>query len=252
MTSSGDLVEPDRPARPVIEAVLFDAGGVLVVPDPTVLAPLLAPYGASADLAVHVRAHYFGMAAKSRTGGLEWDWAVYDEAFVECVGVAAADRDEAAMVLNRTRHAHLWRWPVGDGLEGLAALERGGVPVGVVSNASGQVESTLRRIGACQVGEGVGTAVRCIVDSHVVGVAKPDPAIFEHAAPALGAVERGNVAYVGDSITIDVGAARAAGMHPVLYDPFDDHVGDDADGSFERVTSIAAWVRTSVLRDPAA
>ena len=27
------------------DAMLFDAGGILLLPDPTVLAPLLAPYG---------------------------------------------------------------------------------------------------------------------------------------------------------------------------------------------------------------
>ena len=36
------------------DAVLLDAGGVLVMPDPTVLAPLLTPYGGSADYAAHV------------------------------------------------------------------------------------------------------------------------------------------------------------------------------------------------------
>jgi len=235
----------------VIEAVLFDAGGVLVVPDPTVLAPLLAPYGATQDHVAHVRAHYRGMAAKSRTGGLEWDWAVYNEAFVDSVGVPAHERDEAAMVLDATRHAHLWRYPVADGVQGLGALASAGVPVGVVSNASGQIEAMLRRIGACQVGDGIGTAVRCIVDSHIVGVAKPDPAIFEHAAPLIGVSDRANIAYIGDSITIDVGAARAAGMHPVLYDPFDDHV-DDEDGTFERITSITAWAHSAVLRTPTA
>ena len=234
----------------MIEAVLFDAGGVLVVPDPTVLAPLLAPYGASQDHDRHVRAHYRAMAAKSRTGGLEWDWAVYDAAFVDSVGVPEHERDEAAMVLGETRHSHLWRYPVADGVRGLTELAAADVPVGVVSNASGQIQAMLRRIGACQVGDGTGATVRCVVDSHVVGVAKPDPAIFEHAAPLIGVADRANIAYIGDSITIDVGAARAAGMHAVLYDPFDDHV-DDEDGTFERITSITAWAHSTVIRTPA-
>ena len=32
------------------DAVIFDAGGVFVLPDPTVIAPLLAPFGGSIDL----------------------------------------------------------------------------------------------------------------------------------------------------------------------------------------------------------
>ena len=40
------------------DAVIFDAGGVFVLPDPPVLAPLLAPFGGSLDLEMHRRAHY--------------------------------------------------------------------------------------------------------------------------------------------------------------------------------------------------
>ena len=35
-----------------LDAVLFDAGGVLVLPDPTVLSPLLAPYGGATSVDV--------------------------------------------------------------------------------------------------------------------------------------------------------------------------------------------------------
>jgi FMN phosphatase YigB (HAD superfamily) len=77
--------------------------------------------------------------------------------------------------------------------------------------------------------------MRCIVDSHVVGVAKPDPAIFDHAVPFFAECDRSRIAYVGDSVTMDVGAARAAGLHPILLDPFDDHVGAD----FDRIGSVS-------------
>ena len=40
-------------------------------------------------------------------------------------------------------------------------------------NASGQIEGVLRRMAVCQVGDGAGAPVRCVVDSHVVGVSKP-------------------------------------------------------------------------------
>ena len=57
-----------------IDAVLFDAGGIFVIPDPTVLAPLLSYYGATTELAMYHRAHYRGMAAKSAAGSGESDW----------------------------------------------------------------------------------------------------------------------------------------------------------------------------------
>ena len=57
----------------------------------------------------------------------------------------------------------------------LRRLHEAGVPIGVVSNASGQIADVLRRSGVCQVGDGDHTPVRVIVDSHVVGVSKPQP-----------------------------------------------------------------------------
>jgi len=74
----------------------------------------------------------------------------------------------------------------------------------------------------------------------VVGVAKPDPAIFDHALVHFAEFDRARILYVGDSVTMDVGAATAAGLHPVLIDPFDDHAGAD----FERIRSVedvVAW-----------
>ena len=98
----------------------------------------------------------------------------------------------------------------------------------------GQIEAVLRRSGVCQVGPGDGVEVRCVVDSHVVGVAKPDPAIFGHAAVHFPGIAPDRIAYVGDSVTMDVGGARAAGLHPILVDPYDDH----PDADFDRITSL--------------
>ena len=166
------------------DAVLFDAGGVLVLPDPTVLGPLLAPYGGSTDVDRHRRAHYAAMKAKSDANEPEGSWQSYDDEYVDRVGVDAADRTEASFVLGRTRTAWLWRWMIPETRVALDALAGAGVPLGVVSNASGQIETVLVRE-VCQVGPGDHVEMRCIVDSHVVGVAKPDPAIFDHALAAL-------------------------------------------------------------------
>jgi len=220
------------------DAVLFDAGGVLVLPDPTVLGPLLAPYGGDPSIAVHRRAHYAAMAAKSRAMSTETDWDMYDVTYVETVGVRSELVDHAAEVLNHTRTAHLWRWPIPETLTALGAFADRRVPMGVVSNASGQVEAMLAIAGVCQVGAGRGVPVRVVVDSHVVGVAKPDPGIFEHALEHFREFEPARIAYVGDSVTMDVAGAAAAGLTPVLLDPYDDHPGTD----FARVRSVLALV----------
>jgi putative hydrolase of the HAD superfamily len=223
-----------------VDAFLFDAGGVLVLPDPTVLGPTLVPYGGSTDLEAHRRAHYAGMATKSEQGAEEKDWRAYDRTYVQAVGVADGDADEAALVLGRTRSPWLWRYPVASSVEALRALHDRGVPIGVVSNAAGQIEAVLRRMHVCQLGEGDGVPMRCIVDSHVVGVAKPDPHVFDSALEILGLLPE-RIAYIGDSVTMDIGGARAAGLLPVLIDPFDDHAGAD----FERVKDLGellAWI----------
>lgn len=204
------------------DAVLFDAGGVLVFPDPAVLAPTLSYYGASHDHDLYFRAHYSAMAAKSADGAPEHDWSGFNDEFVRAVGVPPENRDQAAFVLSRARSAHIWRAPIRGSAEGLRELNARGVPIGVVSNASGQIQDVLQRSGLCQVGKGPHANVLCVVDSHVVGVAKPDPGIFEHALVHLPGIERSRIAYVGDSVTMDVGGATAAGLTPVLFDPFDD------------------------------
>jgi putative hydrolase of the HAD superfamily len=215
------------------DAVLFDAGGVLVLPDPGVLGPLLSFYGGDPDPEAHQRAHYAGMHAKAAAGAAEGHWDDYDRMYVDAVGVREDDRAEAAHVLGRTRSPWLWRWPVRETRRALDVLAVAAIPMGVVSNASGQIEGVLAR-SMCQVGQGDHVEVRCVVDSHVVGVAKPDPAIFDHALMDFAGIDRARIAYVGDSVTMDVVSARAAGLHPILLDPYDDHAG----GDFERVGSV--------------
>lgn len=206
------------------DAILFDAGGVFVIPDPAVLAPTLAYYGATLDHDQYHRAHYGAMAAKSRAQVTEDDWSHYNRRYIELVGVHPDEHDSAVFVLSRTRHAHLWRAPIRGSSDVLRALNQRGTPIGVVSNASGQIAEILRRSGICQVGEGPLPQVRCIVDSDVVGVAKPDPKIFDFALPHFADIDTSRIAYVGDSVVMDVGGAQAAGLTPILVDPYDDAV----------------------------
>jgi putative hydrolase of the HAD superfamily len=213
------------------DAVLFDAGGVLVIPDGTVLGPLLAPYGASTDLGEHHRAHYGAMRAHDTEDSTGWD--AYHRTYVATLGVPSDELADAVDVFRHTFNSMLWRYPN----EGAAATLRGlaerGVPIGVVSNASGQIEAALRRAGICQVGGGDGAVVACVVDSHVVGVSKPDPAIFVSALDVLE-LPADRVAYVGDSIRYDVEGARAAGLVPLLLDPYGFGAGD----GFERIGAL--------------
>jgi putative hydrolase of the HAD superfamily len=220
------------------KAILFDAGGVLVLPDPTVLGPLLAYYGGDPSVEANCRAHYAGMAAKSAAGSGEAFWDEYNHSYVRSIGVGEGDVEAAAELLHRTRSAHLWRWPIPDSLVALAQLSASGVPIGVVSNASGQIAEVLSRSGVCQAGDGRHVPMRIVIDSHLVGVAKPDPKIFDHALLHFDGIERDQIAYIGDSVTMDIAAARAAGLHAILLDPYDDH----PDADFERIRSLLELV----------
>ena len=53
MTGSFAEVTGSPLAHEDFDAIIFDAGGILVLPDPTVLAPLLAPYGGSTSIDDH-------------------------------------------------------------------------------------------------------------------------------------------------------------------------------------------------------
>ena len=80
--------------------------------------------------------------------------------------------------------------------------------------------------------------MRVVIDSAVVGVAKPDPRIFSFALQHHQETAPERILYVGDSVTMDVGGARAAGLHPVLLDPFDDH----PDADFDRIADLSELI----------
>ena len=72
-----------------------------------------------------------------------------------------------------------------------------------------------------------------IIDSGAVGVAKPDPRIFEMALTLAGTTAERAI-HVGDAYQYDVLGARAAGIDPVLVDPYGLHANADC----QRVASL--------------
>ena len=80
--------------------------------------------------------------------------------------------------------------------------------LGVVSNFYGNLDGILRA-------EGLNAYFPVVVDSGVLGVTKPDPEIFLHAARSLDSRPEDCV-MVGDSVPRDIKGAAAAGMRKVL------------------------------------
>jgi putative hydrolase of the HAD superfamily len=224
------------------DAVLLDAGGVLVIPDPVAIGGALEPILGHHPIGHFHRAHHAGLfalesdafEAESRT--IETlDWSRYRNGYVAALGAQDDTIEAAADALRRVWSSLLWRFRIEENVAALWHLaHHRQVPTGIVSNATGQIEAVLRYEGVCQVGVGAGTPVRCIIDSHVVGVAKPDPGIFAGAFAALGDIDPARIAYIGDSFINDVEGARAAGLVPLHLDPFDDY----AALGHERIRSV--------------
>ena len=218
-------------------AILLDAGGVLVFPAPAHVLPPLREAGLDPDLATLERAHYHAMAVQDAAQvapvSQTW-WRDYLITYVAACGVAQDQCEALADQMASRVVGRSWAQAGLGALDGLRAVAALGVPIGVVSNSDGTVEADLRRIGLCyapRLAEPVPGAVPMgvIIDSAVVGVAKPDPAIFAIALKALNVPAGPNVLHVGDSLRYDVAGARAAGLQPVHMDPFgfcpapDDH-----------------------------
>jgi HAD superfamily hydrolase (TIGR01509 family) len=191
------------------DAILFDAGGTLVLQDPVELSRLL---GHPVDPLVAFEAHYRAMDsfARLRLAGEVRSWTWWQNHFFTGLGLA-----EPELGADLTSNGYgLWTFPIEGTVAALARLREAGIRLAVVSNSDGSVRESLTRAGF----EGL---FEFVVDSHEVGVSKPDPAIFAHALGRLG-VEPSAAWYVGDSIYHDIGGGRAAGLAvSVLIDPFD-------------------------------
>lgn len=219
-------------------------GGVFYLPDHDRMVEALARLELAIERDRLDEAHYHGVAALDDfQDGDRSIWHAYNRAYARVCGVPPGDVDAAVEVLlEEFQRGDVWTRVIPgsrDALEDLAAL---GVRLAVVSNADGTVEEQLRADAICQVGPGPGVPVDVVLDSTVVGVSKPDPAIFRLALDALD-LEAGDVIHVGDTPAADVVGARAAGVTPVLVDPYDLH----ADVDCVRVRSLAGVV--SMLRD---
>jgi putative hydrolase of the HAD superfamily len=208
-----------------IDAVLLDVGGVFFLPAPERIAPVLARAGVGIqDADAFDRAHYRGIAALDEfREGDEEIWTAYNRAYARSCGVGDdALEDTVRALLSEFTVGGLWTRPVPGASDALRALARQGVRIAIVSNSDGTVEQLLWDQGVCQVGPGSGVAVDAIIDSSVVGAAKPDPRIFEIALSRIDVAPQ-HAIHVGDTPGADVDGAQAAGIAAVLVDPLDLH-----------------------------
>jgi putative hydrolase of the HAD superfamily len=223
-----------------LDCVLFDAGDTLLAPAPS------------------FQGRFVAVAAAN---GLPLEEAAVDAAIAEAVRAAAWPSDWTDPATQREFWVGFYRQVLaalgheGDGLKvaealfaafsdpagyrlfddvrpALEALAARGVTLGVVSNFEPWLEDVLAL-------QGVDHLFAAVAISGKLGVAKPDPKIFQVALDEAGADAAATV-HVGDQPANDVAAARAAGITPVLIDRFARH--PDPDG-VHRVEDLAGLVR---------
>jgi methylmalonyl-CoA mutase, C-terminal domain len=194
-----------------LRAVLFDAGNTLVFLDYDRMAQGV---GSALGLALTGEALAArapeAAAAMERSAGTDQERAAaYLEALFRFGGVPVDRMGEVRDCLGRM-HAerHLWCSVQDRTRESLGRLRAAGLRLGIVSNSDGRVDQALEAAGLREY-------FNVVIDSSLVGVEKPDPAIFRAALDALGVAPH-EALYVGDLYEVDIVGAQAAGMEAVL------------------------------------
>jgi HAD superfamily hydrolase (TIGR01509 family) len=204
--------------------ILFDAGGTLVYLDYAFLARELRHAG----IATSARAiRYAEYAAKAevdrRVLGMVTDTdeirrRPYFTALLDHLGVGPTVAD---VLVKRFDAAHkqdnLWRKMLRSTPTVLSGLRKKGFTLGVISNSDGRIGVILQKCGIAKLFD-------TVIDSHEVGVEKPDPRIFALALDRLHTRPEQAV-YVGDIYGIDVVGAERAGLSALLLDPLGGYVG---------------------------
>ncbi len=189
------------PATPV-RAVLFDYGLVLSgPPDPAAWATMKKSFGADEDR-FHVA--YWAPRPDYDRGALNGD--TYWRRVAELLHYELNPQQHEALL---QADIALWTQPNQPMIAWAAALQAAGVRTGILSNLGDAME------------RGVLAQLPWMADfahstfSHRLGIAKPDPAIYLHAAQGLRVVPEA-VLFVDDRAD-NIAAAREVGMQAIQY-----------------------------------
>ena len=204
--------------QPPVRAVLFDAGNTLLEVDYELITTQLRSRGhevsatmvTDAERRARIRLDHEQASQPTRARKGEGRYLRY---LLEDLGVTD-DAEHRAIAEWRRR----FNLPVGlchraeaEAVEALQRLRAAGLVTGVISNSNGSVRLALERAGLVP-------HLDFVIDSTVVGIAKPDPRVF-HLGLREAGVAAAEAVYVGDSYFVDVLGARQVGMGAVLFDP---------------------------------
>jgi putative hydrolase of the HAD superfamily len=223
--------------RVLCRAVFLDAGGVIVLPHRGLVRDALARVGLDIDPSAVGPAHYRAARRIDRDPDCGRAPAGYLRTFCSALGVPAHLLADAVGALSQLADRGqsgeiLWSEAAPHSRAAVDGLTRAGIAVLVVTNSDGHAAENLRDAGICQTRTGMGTGtgagggggagggarITDVIDSTLVGSAKPDPEIFR-VALRRAQLDPTSVVHVGDMACTDVAGARAAGIAPIHLDP---------------------------------
>lgn len=214
------------------KAILFDAGGTLLYPYPSVgeiYAEVAEEHGQKFEASDLNRAFrevwkkHDGMSElQSYTDEkVERDWwkKLVFETFEEVGSIKKFDE-----FFDRLYHhfasPECWRlYP--EVIEVLNTLQKRNVPLAIVSNW----DSRLLKL--CELFR-LTPFFEFILASAVFGSSKPNAEIFHEATNRLG-IKPEEAVHIGDSLVDDVGGAKKAGVNAIFLDHHDEHQGSGKD-----------------------
>ena len=151
-------------------------------------------------------------------------WRQHARRHLELLGVEKGDVEDLSLkITDQMRSEYVSENCVSDDvLPTLKQLKETDYKLAVVSNRHEKFSSLLKELEILDYFD-------LTLAAGEIGAWKPDPRLLRHAVEMLG-VEAGSSIYVGDNYYADVLGARAAGLVPVLLDPFDIYLDSDGDG----------------------
>jgi len=191
-----------------LRGIFFDAAGVFYRrPESTrqYLARLLAGQGVAVELTAEDQARQKELRAQADRGRLSPER--YWEQVLLLYGVA--DPGQHKTLVDRLLEHADNVVPIAGGKEALAVLKRRGFLLGVITDTMYPLERKMRWLNSV----GVGEFIDVITCSTVLGVHKPDPAMYAHALQQAG-LTPGEAAFVGHARD-ELEGAREAGMTTV-------------------------------------
>ena len=203
-----------------LDCVLFDAGDTLLAPAPSFQGRFVA-VAADQGLPLEEAAVDAAIAAAVRAAAWPEDWTdpatqrAFWMGFYREILTSLGHADDGLQLAEAlfASFSDPASYQLFDDVRpALDELAGRGLTLGVVSN----FEPWLADILALQE---IDHLFATVAISGVLGVAKPDPGIFEAALAEAGA-DPSSTVHVGDQPANDVAAARAVGITPVLIDRF--------------------------------